>query len=133
MKHSILLHQIKLALIIILFNSCQNDTSVSLKQLQTSDTLDLGFVQNSSNTKIKIPLFNPNSSRIIVKNYFADCGCTQIKLFSDTILPNETVHLVGYYNPGINKDSGLIIKKIGILTNCDTPLRIISIKANVFK
>ena len=96
-----------------------------------NDFYDFGTIKHGEVLSYSFTFENTGTAPLIVFSVVAGCGCTQTKVSSDLLKPNEkaTVEVVfdskGWY--------GSQFKSVTLITNAETPKRSVTIKANVVK
>ena len=121
MKKTILL----LFLGLLAFNlSAQDTAKIEFKQ----ETLDYGVIDQGSDGVRVFEFTNTGSSPLIISKVSSSCGCTIPKKPEEPILPGESGEIQVKYD---TKRIGPIRKAVTVISNADTPTKVLKIKGEV--
>jgi len=76
---------------------------------------DLGKIKPSSSYSLSYKVYNPGRAALKINNVRSSCGCTDVKISSKEILPNEYATLEATYRSG--SIAGIVEKSIFLETN----------------
>jgi hypothetical protein len=95
------------------------------------DTINLREVSLNSSNKAIFTISNESKENTIyVKKIASECNCTIINSDSFALYPQKKLDLEVIFRP-TGSDTGKIIRRIALLTNCTKPITYLYIKANV--
>ncbi len=123
---------IYLAIAIVIIESCNPENKHPILQFE-EEVYDFGTIKDDSNLVVNFEFKNIGVSNLEIKKANADCGCTTVKFEKKEVKPGESGIIEIVYSPISNNDSGSISKNIALISNEQTPIRIIKIKGNVTK
>ena len=94
----------------------------------TSDTVDYGEIEKGSDGVRVFEFKNTGTAPLIISKVSSSCGCTIPKKPEGPIMPGESGEIQVKYD---TNRPGPIRKAITVLSNADTPTKILKIKGNV--
>lgn len=121
MKNAILLLFVGLLALSV---SAQDTASIQFKQ----ETLDYGVIAQGSDGVRVFEFTNTGSAPLIISKVSSSCGCTIPKKPEDPILPGESGEIQVKYD---TNRVGPIRKAITVISNADTPTKVLKIKGEV--
>ena len=80
-----------------------------------SEVFDFGTIKQGEVIKKEIKISNKGKSDLIIRKYFASCGCTIVSIEKTTLKPNESISIKMEYNSASKK--GKEEKTITIISN----------------
>lgn len=104
--------------------SAQETAKIEFK----AETLDYGLIEQGSDGVRVFEFTNTGSSPLIISKVSSSCGCTIPKKPEDPILPGDTGEIQVKYD---TKRVGPIRKAITVISNADTPTKVLKIKGEV--
>lgn len=93
-----------------------------------TETVDYGEIERGSDGVRVFEFTNTGEAPLIISKVSSSCGCTIPKKPEDPILPGETGEIQVKYD---TNRPGPIRKAITVLSNADTPTKILKIKGTV--
>jgi len=93
-----------------------------------SETVDYGEIQKGSDGVRVFEFTNTGNAPLIISKVSSTCGCTIPKKPEEPILPGETGEIQVKYD---TKRIGMIRKAITVISNADTPTKVLKIKGEV--
>lgn len=93
-----------------------------------SETVDYGEIQQGSDGVRVFEFTNTGDAPLIISKVSSSCGCTIPKKPEDPILPGKTGEIQVKYD---TKRVGPIRKAITVISNADTPTKVLKIKGEV--
>ena len=93
-----------------------------------TETVDYGEIEKGSDEVRVFEFTNTGSAPLIISKVTSSCGCTIPKKPEEPILPGETGEIQVKYD---TNRVGPIRKAITVLSNADTPTKILKIKGTV--
>ena len=94
----------------------------------TSDTVDYGEIEKGSDGVRVFEFKNTGTAPLIISKVSSSCGCTIPKKPEGPIMPGESGEIQVKYD---TNRPGPIRKAITVLSNADTPTKILKIKGTV--
>ena len=94
----------------------------------TSDTVDYGEIEKGSDGVRVFEFKNTGTAPLLISKVSSSCGCTIPKKPEGPIMPGESGEIQVKYD---TNRPGPIRKAITVLSNADTPTKILKIKGNV--
>ena len=94
----------------------------------TSDTVDYGEIDKGSDGVRVFEFKNTGTAPLIISKVSSSCGCTIPKKPEGPIMPGESGEIQVKYD---TNRPGPIRKAITVLSNADTPTKILKIKGTV--
>lgn len=94
----------------------------------TTDTVDYGEIDKGSDGVRVFEFKNTGTAPLIISKVSSSCGCTIPKKPEGPIMPGETGEIQVKYD---TSRPGPIRKAITVLSNADTPTKILKIKGTV--
>jgi hypothetical protein len=94
----------------------------------TSETLDYGEINKGSDGVRVFEFTNTGDAPLIISKVSSSCGCTIPKKPEAPIMPGETGEIQVKYD---TKRVGPIRKAITVISNADTPTKVLKIKGEV--
>ena len=94
----------------------------------TSDTVDYGEIEKGSDGVRVFEFKNTGTAPMIISKVSSSCGCTIPKKPEGPIMPGESGEIQVKYD---TNRPGPIRKAITVLSNADTPTKILKIKGTV--
>jgi hypothetical protein len=94
----------------------------------TSDTVDYGEIEKGSDGVRVFEFKNTGTAPLIISKVSSSCGCTIPKKPEGPIMPGETGEIQVKYD---TNRPGPIRKAITVLSNAETPTKILKIKGTV--
>lgn len=94
----------------------------------TSETVDYGTIEKGSDGVRVFEFTNTGSAPLIISKVSSSCGCTIPKKPEAPILPGKTGEIQVKYD---TNRVGPIRKAITVISNADTPTKILKIKGEV--
>ncbi|MEO1010369.1 MAG: DUF1573 domain-containing protein [Bacteroidota bacterium] len=92
------------------------------------ETVDYGTVEKGSNGVRVFEFTNTGDAPLIVSKVSSSCGCTIPKKPEDPILPGKTGEIQVKYD---TNRVGPIRKAVTVISNADTPTKVLKIKGEV--
>lgn len=102
----------------------QNVAKIEFK----TETVDYGEIERGSDGVRVFEFTNTGTAPLIISKVSSSCGCTIPKKPEEPILPGETGEIQVKYD---TNRPGPIRKAITVISNADTPTKILKIKGNV--
>ncbi|MBT8210930.1 MAG: DUF1573 domain-containing protein [Eudoraea sp.] len=93
-----------------------------------AETLDYGVIEKGSDGVRIFEFTNTGDAPLIISKVSSSCGCTIPKKPEDPILPGQTGEIQVKYD---TKRVGPIRKAITVISNADTPTKVLKIKGEV--
>jgi hypothetical protein len=93
-----------------------------------TETVDYGEIEKGSDGVRVFEFTNTGSAPLIISKVSSSCGCTIPKKPEEPILPGETGEIQVKYD---TNRPGPIRKAITVISNADTPTKILKIKGTV--
>lgn len=93
-----------------------------------TDTVDYGEIEKGSDGIRIFEFTNTGNAPLIISKVSSSCGCTIPKKPEDPILPGKTGEIQVKYD---TKRVGPIRKAITVISNTDTPTKVLIIKGEV--
>ncbi len=93
-----------------------------------SETVDYGEIQKGSDGVRVFEFTNTGDAPLIISKVSSSCGCTIPKKPEDPILPGKKGEIQVKYD---TKRVGPIRKAITVISNADTPTKVLKIKGEV--
>ena len=93
-----------------------------------TETVDYGEIEKGSDGIRVFEFTNTGSAPLIISKVSSSCGCTIPKKPEEPILPGETGEIQVKYD---TNRPGPIRKAITVISNADTPTKILKIKGTV--
>ena len=93
-----------------------------------SETVDYGEVAKGADGVRIFEFTNTGNAPLIISKVSSSCGCTIPKKPADPILPGKTGEISVKYD---TKRVGPIRKAITVISNADTPTKVLKIKGEV--
>ncbi|MEA1786864.1 DUF1573 domain-containing protein [Arenibacter sp. GZD96] len=93
-----------------------------------TETVDYGEIAKGSDGVRVFQFTNTGSAPLIISNVTSSCGCTIPKKPEDPILPGKTGEIQVKYD---TERVGPIRKAITVISNADTPTKVLKIKGEV--
>ena len=121
MKNAILLLFVGLLALSV---SAQDTASIQFKQ----ETLDYGVIAQGSDGVRVFEFTNTGSAPLIISKVSSSCGCTIPKKPEEPILPGDSGEIQVKYD---TNRVGPIRKAITVISNADTPTKVLKIKGEV--
>ena len=104
--------------------SAQDTAKIEFK----AETVDYGVVDKGSDGVRIFEFTNTGSAPLIISKVSSSCGCTIPKKPEEPILPGETGEIQVKYD---TNRVGPIRKAITVISNADTPTKVLKIKGEV--
>lgn len=104
--------------------SAQETAQIQFK----AETLDYGVIDKGSDGVRVFEFTNTGSAPLIITKVSSSCGCTIPKKPEEPILPGETGEIQVKYD---TNRVGPIRKAITVISNADTPTKVLKIKGEV--
>ena len=104
--------------------SAQETAQIKFK----AETLDYGVIDKGSDGVRIFEFTNTGSAPLIITKVSSSCGCTIPKKPEDPILPGDTGEIQVKYD---TNRVGPIRKAITVISNADTPTKVLKIKGEV--
>ena len=108
------------------FSLTAQDTAVKIEF--KSETVDYGEIAKGSDGVRVFEFTNTGNAPLIVSKVSSSCGCTIPKKPEDPILPGKTGEIQVKYD---TNRVGPIRKAITVISNADTPTKVLKIKGEV--
>ncbi|MEP1018583.1 DUF1573 domain-containing protein [Maribacter dokdonensis] len=108
------------------FSLTAQDTAAKIEF--KSETVDYGEIAKGSDGVRVFEFTNTGTAPLIVSKVSSSCGCTIPKKPEDPILPGKTGEIQVKYD---TNRVGPIRKAITVITNADTPTKVLKIKGEV--
>ena len=121
MKNAILLLFVGLLALSV---SAQDTASIQFKQ----ETLDYGVIAQGSDGVRVFEFTNTGNAPLIISKVSSSCGCTIPKKPEEPVLPGESGEIQVKYD---TNRVGPIRKAITVISNADTPTKVLKIKGEV--
>jgi hypothetical protein len=93
-----------------------------------SETVDYGVIEKGSDGVRVFEFTNTGTAPLIISKVSSSCGCTIPKKPEEAILPGKTGEIQVKYD---TKRVGPIRKAITVISNADTPTKVLKIKGEV--
>ncbi len=93
-----------------------------------SETVDYGIIEKGSDGVRVFEFTNTGTAPLIISKVSSSCGCTIPKKPEEAILPGKTGEIQVKYD---TKRVGPIRKAITVISNADTPTKVLKIKGEV--
>jgi hypothetical protein len=93
-----------------------------------TETLDYGIIEKGSDGVRIFEFTNTGTAPLIISKVSSSCGCTIPKKPEEPIMPGETGEIQVKYD---TNRPGPIRKAITVISNADTPTKILKIKGEV--
>lgn len=93
-----------------------------------SETIDYGEIEKGSNGVRVFEFTNTGNAPLVISSVKSSCGCTIPKKPEQPILPGKTGQIEVKYD---TNRVGPIRKAITVISNADTPTKVLKIKGNV--
>ncbi|MGI9546576.1 MAG: DUF1573 domain-containing protein [Flavobacteriaceae bacterium] len=93
-----------------------------------AETLDYGLIEKGSDGVRVFEFTNTGSTPLIISKVSSSCGCTIPKKPEEPILPGDTGEIQVKYD---TNRVGPIRKAITVISNADTPTKVLKIKGEV--
>lgn len=93
-----------------------------------AETLDYGVIEKGSDGVRIFEFTNTGNAPLIISKVSSSCGCTIPKKPEEAILPGKTGEIQVKYD---TKRVGPIRKAITVISNADTPTKVLKIKGEV--
>jgi len=93
-----------------------------------SETVDYGEIAKGSDGVRVFEFTNTGDAPLIISKVSSSCGCTIPKKPEDPIMPGQTGEIQVKYD---TKRVGPIRKAITVISNADTPTKVLKIKGEV--
>ena len=93
-----------------------------------TETVDYGEIEKGSDGVRVFEFTNTGNAPLIISKVSSSCGCTIPKKPEEPILPGETGEIQVKYD---TNRPGPILKAITVISNSDTPTKILKIKGTV--
>jgi hypothetical protein len=93
-----------------------------------SETVDYGEIEKGSDGVRVFEFTNTGNAPLVISKVSSSCGCTIPKKPEAPILPGETGEIQVKYD---TNRVGPIRKAVTVISNADTPTKILKIKGNV--
>lgn len=93
-----------------------------------TETVDYGDIEKGSDGVRVFEFTNTGTAPLIISKVSSSCGCTIPKKPEEPILPGESGEIQVKYD---TNRPGPIRKAITVISNADTPTKILKIKGNV--
>ncbi len=93
-----------------------------------AETLDYGVIEKGSDGVRIFEFTNTGNAPLIISKVSSSCGCTIPKKPEEPILPGKTGEIQVKYD---TKRVGPIRKAITVISNADTPTKVLKIKGEV--
>lgn len=93
-----------------------------------SETVDYGEIERGSDGVRVFEFTNTGNAPLVISKVSSSCGCTIPKKPEAPIMPGETGEIQVKYD---TNRVGPIRKAITVISNADTPTKILKIKGNV--
>ncbi len=104
--------------------NAQDTASIQFEQ----ETLDYGVIAQGSDGVRVFEFTNTGSAPLIISKVSSSCGCTIPKKPEEPILPGESGEIQVKYD---TNRVGPIRKAITVISNADTPTKVLKIKGEV--
>ena len=104
--------------------SAQDTAKIEFK----AETVDYGVVEKGSDGVRIFEFTNTGTAPLIISKVSSSCGCTIPKKPEEPILPGETGEIQVKYD---TNRVGPIRKAITVISNADTPTKVLKIKGEV--
>ena len=111
---------------LLAFNVIAQDKSAKIEF--KTETVDYGVIEAGSDGVRVFEFTNTGSAPLIISKVSSSCGCTIPKKPEEAILPGKTGEIQVKYD---TKRVGPIRKAITVISNADTPTKILKIKGEV--
>ena len=121
MKNAILLLFVGLLALSV---SAQDTASIQFKQ----ETLDYGVIAQGSDGVRVFEFTNTGNAPLIISKVSSSCGCTIPKKPEEPVLPGDSGEIQVKYD---TNRVGPIRKAITVISNADTPTKVLKIKGEV--
>ncbi|MEP2056235.1 MAG: DUF1573 domain-containing protein [Maribacter litoralis] len=108
------------------FSLAAQDTAAKIEF--KSETVDYGEIAKGSDGVRVFEFTNTGNAPLIVSKVSSSCGCTIPKKPEDPILPGKTGEIQVKYD---TNRVGPIRKAITVISNADTPTKVLKIKGEV--
>lgn len=105
-------------------NAQQKTAKIEFK----AETLDYGVIDKGSDGVRVFEFTNTGDAPLIISKVSSSCGCTIPKKPEEPILPGKTGEIQVKYD---TKRLGPIRKAITVISNADTPTKVLKIKGEV--
>ena len=93
-----------------------------------TETVDYGEIEKGSDGVRVFEFTNTGNAPLIISKVSSNCGCTIPKKPEDPIMPGKTGEIQVKYD---TKRVGHIRKAITVISNADTPTKVLKIKGTV--
>jgi len=93
-----------------------------------AETVDYGVIEKGSDGVRVFEFTNTGTAPLIISKVSSSCGCTIPKKPEEAILPGKTGEIQVKYD---TKRVGPIRKAITVISNADTPTKVLKIKGEV--
>ena len=93
-----------------------------------TETVDYGVIEKGSDGVRVFEFTNTGTAPLIISKVSSSCGCTIPKKPEEAILPGKTGEIQVKYD---TKRVGPIRKAITVISNADTPTKVLKIKGEV--
>ncbi|UCD60153.1 MAG: DUF1573 domain-containing protein [Flavobacteriaceae bacterium] len=93
-----------------------------------TETVDYGVIEKGSDGIRVFEFTNTGTAPLIISKVSSSCGCTIPKKPEEAILPGKTGEIQVKYD---TKRVGPIRKAITVISNADTPTKVLKIKGEV--
>ncbi|MGB5429647.1 DUF1573 domain-containing protein [Eudoraea sp.] len=93
-----------------------------------TETVDYGVIEKGSDGVRVFEFTNTGTAPLIISKVSSSCGCTIPKKPEEAILPGKTGEIQVKYD---TKRVGMIRKAITVISNADTPTKVLKIKGEV--
>lgn len=93
-----------------------------------SETVDYGTIEKGTDGVRVFEFTNTGNAPLIISKVSSSCGCTIPKKPEDPIMPGKTGEIQVKYD---TKRVGPIRKAITVISNADTPTRVLKIKGEI--
>ncbi len=93
-----------------------------------AETVDYGVIEKGSDGVRVFEFTNTGDAPLIISKVSSSCGCTIPKKPEEPILPGQTGEIQVKYD---TKRVGPIRKAITVISNADTPTKVLKIKGEV--
>ncbi|MGB5171321.1 MAG: DUF1573 domain-containing protein [Eudoraea sp.] len=111
---------------LLAFNVIAQDKTAKIEF--KTETVDYGVIEAGSDGVRVFEFTNTGSAPLIISKVSSSCGCTIPKKPEEAILPGKTGEIQVKYD---TKRVGPIRKAITVISNADTPTKILKIKGEV--
>jgi len=105
-----------------------NAQDKAAKIIFKTETVDYGVIEKGSDGVRVFEFTNTGTAPLIISKVSSSCGCTIPKKPEEAILPGKTGEIQVKYD---TKRVGPIRKAITVISNADTPTKVLKIKGEV--